>query len=126
MVHPLRRQGDAGHEAEGLVEIGELESLGDGVAAVHLMPAGEAREGVGALAAVELLRPALVGHIRVPISAVHALRGYVPAMSNPHPRGPFGTAPSIEEMEEMAERAFETIPTGIGRASRRGRVCQYV
>src|SRR3546814_3969612 len=84
MVHPLRRQGDAGHEAEGLVEIGELESLGDGVAAVHLMPAGEAREGVGALAAVELLRPALVGHIRVPISAVHALRGYVPAMSNPH------------------------------------------
>src|SRR3546814_20315532 len=86
------------------------------------MPAGEAREGVGALAAVELLRPALVGHIRVPISAVHALRGYVPAMSTPHPRGPFGTAPSLEELEEMAERAFETIPTVLSRRSAERRV----
>ncbi|MET4699206.1 putative Zn-dependent protease with MMP-like domain [Constrictibacter sp. MBR-5] len=36
-------------------------------------------------------------------------------MSKPNPRGPFGSAPSIEEMEEMAERAFETIPPELSR-----------
>jgi len=36
-------------------------------------------------------------------------------MSKPQPRGPFGFAPTAEEMEEMAERAFESIPPELSR-----------
>src|SRR5690606_33001961 len=44
VVELLGHERRAAHEAEGLVEIFELECLRDGVAALNLAPAGELRE----------------------------------------------------------------------------------
>ena len=45
MIVLFRDQSCAGHEAEGFVEILEDEGLGDGLAALHLRPAGQACQG---------------------------------------------------------------------------------
>jgi len=42
MAQALGLHGDAAHETECLIEIGENKCLGDGVAAADLVPAGEA------------------------------------------------------------------------------------
>ena len=44
MIELFRHQRGAGHEAEGLIEIGKDELFGDGVAAVDLGPAFEPGE----------------------------------------------------------------------------------
>ena len=45
MVHPFRLQGDARHEAEGLVEILEAEGLLDGVPAGDVLPTRKLGKG---------------------------------------------------------------------------------
>ncbi len=53
MVHLFGEDGNAGHEAEGLREVGELELAGDRVADRLVRPFGEAGEERGAFAVVE-------------------------------------------------------------------------
>jgi len=48
MVHLLRHQRDAGHEAERFAEIAKCEALADRVAAVRFTPAVQAVQGLAA------------------------------------------------------------------------------
>src|SRR3546814_7814681 len=104
MVHPLRLQRDARHEAPGLVEALELEAALDGIAALDLAPPAEFGErrpaGIpGQLFGHGILLPSF--DTPRPALARSAAQGYRAGMDRDR------TAPSIADIERSEEHTSE-------------------